>query len=277
MASKNEEEYEKAIAAYFDERSRAYDRMLASAWSFSESAIIWALAFAKIDLKRFGPIEWQRLQYEIDVVARLGPQAGMAIGGEWPHHALYDVPTPTWPETILDRLPSKDTVRKLQKDLRDHLQNIVSRSQTKLALPADTSLSYHFITAVPPRRSHPGYRLARERPRQKEKEFFVSRALAAPLPIAFQYHILETMHLHPGRIRHCTACRKLFFAQRKHREYCSDQCRARTNIRLKRNISPDRYGKPGRRSSTGVERNIQKKNTRKMQVPKKGGRHGSNR
>jgi hypothetical protein len=220
--------------------------------SQSERAMRWLLMFSTMDLDKLSEGKWSDLRYEINFLAHVDPSDGSGrqdvpsmAPEEWREspdpEELGDAFAITQFE-ILRRLPSKMTVRRLQKDLCGDLRGLVSGKEVTMRgfvmgkeasfeLPVKTR---EFVQVVEGRIDGIQTRWAH-------------RFLALPDPAdAFRHHSMVVLGHHGHALAHCPGCSTLFFADRRNKEFCTPACGNRHRMREKRKVRPERFGKRGR-------------------------------
>ncbi len=289
----NQEELEQLIDEsrrhYYEELSKTEERIASLALPSAErsqAALCWALEFASVDLSRCSEGKWSDRRYEVDYIAREGPfgpskaREQSSTAAAWPsspdpdeygsqlNTRLYEI----------EQLPSKSVVRELQHDTVTFLDLVLGGKEVELPLPSSRE------------------RLAVIRGVVNGEAFtrLYRYLIFSDLAVAFRHHLLGILASDGHMLKRCLGCSIRFLADRSNKDYCSPACRNRDYMRTKRNVPPERYGKPGRpRKEVAAVDQIKerKKNlsegntsprrtetTRKPRTTRKGGKyHGTKR
>lgn len=227
-----------ATETYLAENSRAWQRI---GQTFPQVAN-WFLTFGQRKLTELSAGQWSDLQYEVGALSEYRVLAPSEPSLFWNRaFALRDWSGRDKGEASLDlktpptMLPPRVDIESLHSEVVEHLSSLADKPGiTALAFPAAT--------------------VAVSKGLNTDSTFTIC-TVSYPADL-FRYTFLTTLCWTAHRIRRCKSCSKVFYADRRNKEYCSTACQNLAGTRRWRDkqmnaASAKRRGKHGTQRPKG--------------------------
>jgi hypothetical protein len=206
-------------------------------------AMEWVLNALQINLAELSEGDWQNLTIDLHYLPyRSGPLAAV-----WQLTSLQQ-PSHNW---VLPNVSRQDA-----KDWQEEAKKMVHQlGETGRVLTPEVTVSLQID------------RTPQNFPQTWPQASMHPRA-TSPLE-CLHYAFAHLLAMHAQQIKKCTACSRLFLADRTNKEYCSHSCQARAATRRRRGAPPDQIGRRGRPPKTEKGKStVSKSRVRSKEVQK---------